>query len=92
MDFFDKLGDTITTKGREVTDKARDIAEVANLKGQIHTCEDVIRKRYMEIGKIYYERRGSTPEEEYEDACRDIENARNTVFDLETRIREIKGI
>ncbi|MCM1123611.1 MAG: serine proteinase [Eubacterium sp.] len=92
MDFFDKIGETITTKGREVSDKAKDMAEIANLKGQIHTCEELIKKRYIEIGKIYYDMHGSTPEEEYEDACRDIENAQNTVADLETRIKEIKGI
>ena len=32
------------------------------------------------------------PEEEYEDACRDIDNAHSTVADLENRIKEIKGI
>lgn len=92
MEFFDKIGETITAKGKEVTDKAKDMAEVANLKGQIHSCEEIIKKRYVEIGKIYYEKHGSTPEEEYIDACRDIENAQNTVFDLENRIKEIKGI
>lgn len=92
MELFDKIGETITTKGREVTDKAKDIAEVANLKGQIHTCEELMKKRYIEIGKIYYEKHGSTPEEEYIDACRDIENAQNTIFDLESRIKVIKGI
>lgn len=92
MDFFDKIGETITTKGREVSDKARDMAELANLKGQIHTCEELIKKRYTEIGKIYYEKHGSTPEEEYIDACKDIENAQNTIVDLQARIREIKGV
>lgn len=92
MDFFDKIGETISIKSREVTDKAKDMAEIANLKGQIHTCEELLKKRYIEIGKIYYDKHGSTPEEEYLDACRDIENAQNTVVDLETRIREIKGI
>ena len=92
MDFFDKMGDVITAKGKELTDKAKDMAEVVNLKVQIHSCEEVIKKRYIEIGKIYYEKHGSMPEEEYMDACRDIENAQNTVVDIETRIREIKGI
>lgn len=55
MDFLDKLGETITAKGREVSDKAKDLAEITNLKGQIKTCEDVIRKNYIEIGRIYYE-------------------------------------
>lgn len=92
MELFDRIGETISTKGKEVTDKAKDLAEVANLKSQKHTYEELIRKRYIEIGKIYYEKHGSMPEEEYEDACRDIENAQNSVIDIETRIREIKGI
>ena len=92
MDFFDKVGETISTKGKEVADKAKDLAELVNLKGQIHSYEEVIKKRYIEIGKIYYEKHGSTPEEEYMDACRDIENAQNMMVDIEARIREIKGI
>lgn len=92
MELFDKIGETLTTKGREVSDKAKDVAEMANLKGQIHTCEELIKKRYVEIGKIYYEKHGSMPEEEYIDACRDIENAQNTIVDMEARIKEIKGV
>lgn len=92
MDFLDKLGETITMKGKEVTDKAKELAEIANLKSQINTCEDVIRKNYIEIGKLYYEKHGSTPEEEYEEACRAITNAQNAVVDLEGKIKEIKGI
>ncbi len=92
MDFLDKLGETLSTKGREVSDKAKDMAEIVNLKGQVHTCEELIRKRYMEIGKIYYERHGSTPEEDYIDACRDIENAQNAIIDLEARMKELKGV
>ena len=92
MDFLDKIGETLTTKGKEVSDKAKDVAEMANLKGQIHTCEELIKTRYVEIGKIYYEKHGSMPEEEYIDACRDIENAQNTIVDMEARIREIKGV
>lgn len=92
MDFFDKIGETLSTKGKEVSDKAKDMAEIVNLKGQIHTCEELIKKRYTEIGKIYYEKHGSTPEEEYIDACRDIENAQNAIIDLETRLKELKGV
>ena len=47
MDFLDKLSETITSKGREVSDKAKDLAEIASLKSQINTCEEVIRKNYI---------------------------------------------
>ena len=29
MDFLEKLGDTITTKGKEAADKAKELAEIA---------------------------------------------------------------
>ena len=50
MDFIEKLGDTISSKGKEVAEKAKETAEILALKGQISTCEEVIRKNYVEIG------------------------------------------
>ncbi len=92
MSFMNRIGETITTKGKEVTTMAKDLAEIANLKSQISTCEDVVRKNYMEIGKRYYELHGAEPEEEYEEQCGAICNARNGIADLEAKIKEIKGI
>lgn len=92
MEFLDKLGETITTKGKEMTGKAKELAEVANLKSQINTCEEVIKKNYVEIGKKYYEKHATAPEEEYDEQCRAIANAQNAIVDLENKIKEIKGI
>lgn len=92
MDFFEKLGDTIAAKGKEVTGKAKDLAEIANLKSQISTCEDVIRKNYIEIGKLYYEKHEHEPEEEYDEFCRAIRNAKTGIEDLEERMKKVKGI
>ncbi|MCM1252963.1 MAG: hypothetical protein NC321_09085 [Clostridium sp.] len=92
--FMSKIGETISVKGKEVTDKAKDLAEIANLKSQINTCEDVVKKNYMEIGKKYYELHGADPEpdENYEEQCRAIRNAQNGIRELEEKIKEIKGI
>lgn len=87
-----KIGDTISVKGKEVTDKAKDLAEIANLKSQIKTCEDVIKRNYIEMGKLYYEMHGSEPEADYDEYCRAVANAQNSVNELEEKIREIKGI
>lgn len=92
MNFMYRIGETITAKGKEAAEKAKDLAEIVNLKSQIGTCEDVVRKNYMEIGKRYYELHGAEPEEEYEEQCRAIGNAQNGISDLEERIKEIKGI
>lgn len=92
MEFLDKLGDTLSTKGREVSGKAKDLAEIANLKRQIGICEDVIRKNYIEIGKRYYESGGQEPGTEYEEFFRAIANAKNGIEELEQKIKEVKGI
>ena len=87
-----KIGETISIKGKEVTGKAKDLAEIANLRSQINTCEDVMKKNYMEIGRRYYELHGAEPEDEYEEQCIAIGNAQNGVKELEEKIKEIKGL
>lgn len=91
MDIIEKLGDTISSKGKEVADKAKELAEIASLKGRISTYEDVIKKNYAEIGRIYYEQYGNIPEEPFEKACRSIENAKEEIEDLQELIKVIKG-
>lgn len=92
MDFFEKIGETINTKGKEVSGKAKDAAEIINLHSQISTCEDVIKKNYMEIGRLYYEQFKDVEENEYAQQCSAITNAKNGVKALENKIRRIKGV
>jgi hypothetical protein len=92
MDFIEKLGDTITAKGREAADKAKEMAEIANLKSQISTCEDIVKKNYTEIGKLYYENYGGEADVLFEKQCNAITNAKNAVCELNQKISEIKGL
>lgn len=92
MDILEKIGDTISAKGKEAADKAREIAEIANLKSQIATCEEVIKKNYLEIGKLYYELYGDMAEENFAKQCRNIKNARRGVDELQQEIDAIKGL
>ena len=47
MEFFERLGETVTTTGQAAVEKAREIQAIARLKGQIAACEEVIRKNYL---------------------------------------------
>ena len=49
MDIIEKIGDTITEKGKVAADKAKELAAIANLKSQISTCEEVMKKNYLEM-------------------------------------------
>ncbi len=92
MDFIEKLGDTLAAKGKEASEKAKELAEIANLKSQINACEEVIRKNYLEIGKIYFDQYGDMPEAPFEKQCRAIQNAKRGVEEFEEKIRQIKGL
>ena len=35
MDFFERVGETITAKGKDVADKAKDLAEIASLRSRL---------------------------------------------------------
>lgn len=90
MAFFEQLEDTISTVGREVTDKARTLAEIAGLKGQISTCEDIIKKNYLEIGKMYYEEYSDVPEAPFEKQCKAIADAQRGIRELQDKIDMLK--
>lgn len=92
MDFFEKIGETINVKGKEVADKAKDMAEIAKLKSQISTCEEVIKKNYIEIGKLYYDHYADMAEAPFEKQCTAIKNAKMGVEELQKKIDNIKGI
>lgn len=92
MDFFEKIGDTVSAKGKEAADKAKDFAEIVSLKSQISTCEEVMKKNYLEIGRLYYEQYADVPDAPFEKQCRAIKNAQNGVEELQQKIKEIKGI
>ena len=61
MDVFEKLGESVYMAGMQVKNKAKEVADIASLKTQISTCDEVIRKNYIAIGKAYYEKYKDDP-------------------------------
>lgn len=92
MDFFNKMEETITAKSQVIVDKAKELAEIASLKSQIGTCEEVIKKNYAEIGRIYYEKFGLNPDELFMKQCRSIQNAQEGIKEMEQKIKDIKRV
>ena len=92
MDLLEKVGTSIAAKGKEAMDKAKVLAEITSLKSQIATCEEVIKKNYLEIGKQYFDEYSDVPDAPFEKQCMAIRNARNGVQELQERIEELKGL
>ena len=91
MTFWENLGGTISAKGKEVADKAKNLTEIASLKGQIITCENVITKNYKDIGKEIYEKHKNDSTEEFKNQMEAIKNAEKAINELQKRIFELKG-
>ena len=90
MEFFEKLGDTIVSVGKDVTQKAKDVSGIAKLKLDIRSKEDFIKEQYIELGKAYYE---AHKEEEVEDQARfdQITEALEEIERMRLQILELKG-
>ena len=56
MEFFDKLSESLVSAGKDVSQKAKDVSEIAKLKLDIKSKEDYVQKQYEELGRSYYEK------------------------------------
>ena len=93
MAFFDKLGETISSKSKEVAQKAKDLTDVTKLNAQVSAEEKTINELYFKIGKAYYESHCDGPvEPAFEELFGQVESARQRITQTREQIREIKGV
>ena len=89
MDFFERLGDTIVSVSRDVTQKAKDVSGIAKLKLDMKAKEDFIKEQYAALGKWYYQEH---KEEEGEQRAwiERIDEALEAIAQMELKILELK--
>ena len=86
MSFWNDLGEKVQsgskivaekakTGGKAVADKAKELSQIASLKAQIASVENVIYKNYKELGKAYYEAHKDEEEFTYSEYMTNIRNA-----------------
>lgn len=92
MPFFDKLGETIASKSKDVAKKTKDFAEISSLNSQINGQENIIRDVYTEIGRQYFEANRTNLSDPYIQQMQVIFTAEAVIAERKQRIREIKGM
>ena len=90
MEIFEKIGDTIVSAGKDVTEKAKELSSVAKLKMDIRAKEDFVEKQYALIGKKYSEAHKDDDILDYEE-CNVIEEALSAISDMKTQLMNLKG-
>ena len=92
MAFFDKIGETISSKSKGVAQKAKDMAEVSDLNKQINQCNQKINESYMEIGYYYYQAHKDDGDDPFAAQCANIRQAMEQADALRSQIQVIKGV
>lgn len=66
MEFFNKLGETIVSAGKDVTQKTKELTDVAKIKFEMSSKEDELKKLYIDLGKVCYEKHKNEEDTEFE--------------------------
>lgn len=93
MATFDDVKDSLFTAGKEITQKAKDVSEIARLRIDIRTKEDFIDNQFKELGKAYYEARKDAEDVDPEEGNQfiGIEEALAEIARMKDEIQNLKG-
>ncbi|MFA9378005.1 MAG: zinc ribbon domain-containing protein [Lachnotalea sp.] len=91
MAFFDKLGESISSKSKDVAKKAKELAEISSLNGKISSQEEIIRETYLDLGKEFYEKYKNDSENEFEAKCDIITASYVEIEEIKKEINKIKN-
>lgn len=92
MAFLGKIRETVTDTSKMVAQKAKDMAEVTKLNGQISTEESKIKEAYLAIGKRYFEENMGEVSDAYINDFTIINEAKARISELQEQIKTIKGV
>lgn len=92
MAFFDKFKETVSDTSKMVAQKAKDVAEVTKLNGQISSEEAKIKEAYLAIGKRYFEENMGEISDAYINDFTIINEAKARISELQEQIKTIKGV
>lgn len=90
MEFFDKLGETLVSAGKDVSQMAKDMSGVAKLKLDIKSKEDFVKSQYVELGKEYYNAHKDDMDIPERYRFDQIDEALSEIAQMEIRILELK--
>lgn len=91
MAFFEKVGETISTKGKEAAHRAKDVADLAKLNTQVGQLEGKIKTYYQIIGEKIYQKEKDQEHAGLEAEFDLINDAVAEIARIKKQISDIKG-
>lgn len=89
MAFFDSMKETLTSAGRDVSQKAKEVSGIAKLKMDIKSKEDALNREYIALGKQYYEmnKEGDVMEQ----GIANVSTLLNEIAELQKQVLTMQG-
>lgn len=91
MEKFNVLKDTVTTKSKEVAQKAKDMADIASINSQIKNEQEAINRALADIGQQVFDMEKDNPDSVYQKQIAAIVKSQFNIVTFEKEIAEIKG-
>jgi len=92
MSAWDDLKGTLFAAGRDVSQKAKEVSEVAKLKMDIHTKEDFVEKQFAILGRAYYEANKDNASEKDVAQFAVITEAMEEIKRMNQQVMDIQGV
>jgi len=91
MGLFDEIGKKIAKSGQDTVKKAKELAELAKLNGQIAEEQRALTAFYAQIGERYYTLHKDCPQDEFIQSCERITAGLKRITDLTAEVQRIKN-
>lgn len=92
MDFFQKLGNTLSNTGKDIAKKTKDMSDISRLNHEITKQQEAIDRLYAQIGKLYFEKYSNSDYSDLKELCNSINEANTKIEEFKEEIVQIKGI
>ena len=90
MAFFEEFKARAAELAQAGVSKSKVLAEIAKLKAANLTEKETIHKAYLEMGRIYYAEKGSTPDAAYAASCARVRSAMANIKANNAKIADLK--
>lgn len=91
MSYFEKIGNTISAKSKEIAKKAKDASETNSLNNVIRAEQNKIDTNYKMIGKLYFEKYGDSLSEEFSAPVDAVKASQKKIAETRDQIIKIKS-
>ena len=92
MSAWDNLKGSLFAAGRDVSQKAKEVSEVAKLKMDIHTKEAFVEKQFAALGRAYYEVNKDNASEADAEKFAVIKEALEEIERMSQQVLDIQGV